>query len=60
MELWMRGAGPILVMTPLVVVLSIDSRLIPNFAVWSLAAGLSLLVQVARHRCLALVNRLPL
>jgi hypothetical protein len=50
MELWMRGACPILVMTPLVAAVSIDPRLIPNFAVWSLAAGLPLLVQVARHR----------
>jgi len=48
--LWLRGAWPILVMTPLVAAVSIDPRLIPNFAVWSLAAGLPLLVQVAR-RC---------
>ena len=48
--LWLRGAWPILVMTPLVAAVSIDPHLIPNFAVWSLAAGLPLLVQVAR-RC---------
>ena len=48
--LWLRGACPILVMTPLVAAVSIDPHLIPNFAVWSLAAGLPLLVQVAR-RC---------
>ena len=60
MELWMRRAGAILVMTPLVAAVSIDPHMIPNFAVWSLAAGLPLLVQVARHHRLALVNRLPL
>ena len=43
-ELWMRGACPILFMTPLVAAVPIDPRLIPNFTVWSLAAGLSLLV----------------
>lgn len=50
MELGMRGACPILVMTPFVAAVSIDPCLIPNFAVWSLAAGLPLLVQVAQHR----------
>ena len=52
--LWLRGAWPVLVMTPLVaavsIIIMIDPHLIPNFAVWSLAAGLPLLVQVAR-RC---------
>lgn len=49
-ELRMRGACPVLVMTPLVAAVSIDPHLIPNFTVRSLAAGLPLLVQVARHR----------